>query len=319
MAIPGENKFDWTTFFANIDSQGTVKLLQSLKSASGGPQITFSKVSDKVMDLVVNNPEKVLSALTFVTKNAKKYIRTPRKDGELAVLDTYIIDDVNYETEEYDAFKGGLVVFDPDPSSDTTYHIQIEFSSTFAKSGGIPLWVSLLWRTDESNAGLPPIITQPPAVSGVNTTDLNSYSIGDASVDTMDFPNVVEVPPAPSANTYEVFYHDSYGSQGITVVSATGYTTSIILRASKFVPSNMTIRGMLFVVVEEDKNLTISPGTVSLLEDIPYDGSHYRVYRFECTTSGNVNPGQTILTFTCNSRFLVKQYVAYTTSPIQVL
>jgi len=251
VAIPGENRFDWTTFFANIDSSGAVKLFQSLTSAAGGPQITFSKISEKIMDIAVNNPYKIWSALTFVTKNAKRYIKTPRKDGELAVLDTYVIDDVNYDTNEFDAFKGGLVVFDPDPSSDTTYHIQVEFSSTFAQSGGIPMWISLIWRSADDDSqlpGLPPPLTQTPAVSGVNTTDLNSYTIGAASVDTMDFPNVVEVPPAPPSSTYEVFYYSSFDdghNNGFNLTIGSGDGLQVTLVATKPLPAGTTIYGII--------------------------------------------------------------------------
>jgi hypothetical protein len=276
-------------------------------------------MSDKIMDIAVNNPEKVLSALTFVTKNAKQYIKTPRKDGELAVLDTYIIDDVNYATEEYDAFKGGLVVFDPDPSSDTNYHLQIEFSSTFAKSGGIPIWVSLLWKTTEDEAALPPILTQPPAVSGVNTTDLNSYTIGAASVDTMDFPNVVEVPPTPPANTYEVFYDDSLASNGFHFVAGTGNISSFILRADKALPSGTTIHGIFSTVAGPNTSIDISTGAISIIDNIPYDGNNYRVYRFIATISGDVEANQTILTVTNDFQFQLKESMAFTTSPVKVL
>lgn len=270
------------------------------------------------MDIIVNNPEKVLSALTFVTKNARRYVRTPRKDGELAVLDTYIIDDVNYTTEEYDVFNGGLVAFDPDPSSDTTYHIKIEYRSTFAQSGGIPIWVSLLWKTTEGDSGLPPLFTQPPAVSGVNTTDLNSYNIGAASVDTMDFPDVVEVPPAPSANTYEVFYHDAYGSQGIYLDAPSGYADGFTFKATKAIPSGTTIHGLLSTAEDTNSTLTIRPGTMSAIDSVPYDGSQFRTYKFEVTTSSDIGLGQTILNFSTNSRVLVKGAAIYTTSPIQV-
>jgi hypothetical protein len=276
-------------------------------------------MSDKIMDIAVNNPEKVLSALTFVTKNAKQYIKTPRKDGELAVLDTYIIDDVNYATEEYDAFKGGLVVFDPDPSSDTNYHLQIEFSSTFAKSGGIPIWVSLLWKTTEDEVGLPPILTQPPAVSGVNTTDLNSYTIGAASVDTMDFPNVVEVPPAPSADTYEVFYDDLLTSNGFHIVAGTSSISSFTLIADKPFPSGKTIRGMFRTIGGPNTNISIDSGTITVVSNIPYDGHQHRVHRFSATISDNVNANQTILTFIGDSTFVLKESMAFATSPIQVL
>jgi hypothetical protein len=276
-------------------------------------------MSDKIMDIAVNNPEKVLSALTFVTKNAKQYIKTPRKDGELAVLDTYIIDDVNYATEEYDAFKGGLVVFDPDPSSDTNYHVQIEFSSTFAKSGGIPIWVSLLWKTTEDETGLPPILTQPPAVSGVNTTDLNSYTIGAASVDTMDFPDVVEVPPTPPANTYEVFYDDSLADNGFHIVAGTGSISSFILRADKALPSGTTIHGMLCTIGQAGTHINISDGTISSMISIPYDGHQYRLHRFIATISGNVDADQTILTFTGDTNFELTESMTFATSPIQVL
>jgi hypothetical protein len=276
-------------------------------------------MSDKIMDIAVNNPEKVLSALTFVTKNAKQYIKTPRKDGELAVLDTYIIDDVNYATEEYDAFKGGLVVFDPDPSSDTNYHVQIEFSSTFTKSGGIPIWVSLLWKTTEDETGLPPILTQPPAVSGVNTTDLNSYIIGAASVDTMDFPDVVEVPPAPPANTYEVFYDDSLGENGFHIVAVPGSPTSLVLRAYKALPSGTTIHGMLWTVATPNLHINISPGAISVIDSIPYDDYQYRVHRFIATISDDAETDQNLITFTGDFNFQLKESMIFATSPIQVL
>jgi len=271
------------------------------------------------MDIIVNNPEKVLSALTFVTKNARKYVRTPRKDGELAVLDTYIIDDVNYDTEEYDAFKGGLVVFDPDPSSDTTYHIQIEFSNTFAKSGGIPIWVSLLWRKDEGGAGLPPIITQPPAVSGVNTTDLNSYNIGAASVDTMDFPDVVEVPPAPSTNTYEVFYKDSLGGNGLRLVAGSGSISYFDLYADKALPSGTTIHGLLWVDAKIDANITCNHGTVVIIDSIPYDDDQWQLLRYEFTTTTDVGASGKLATFVGIHSFQLKESMFFATSPIQML
>lgn len=181
------------------------------------------------------------------------------------------------------------------------------------------MWVSLLWKTTEDETGLPSIITQPPAVSGVNTTDLNSYTIGAASVDTMDFPNVVEVPPTPSASTYEVFYADSLGNNGFHFDYGTGSIPFFTLRASKAIPSGTTIHGLINTIGHASMTITASLGSIVEIDSVPYDGSQYYIHSFTATTSSDVAANQNIVTFTGSSNFTLKEYMAIATSPIQTL
>lgn len=269
------------------------------------------------MDITLNNPEKLQSVLQFVTKNAVKYIKTPRKEGELAVLDTYIIDDVNYDTEEYDAFKGGLIVFDPDPTTATEYHLQIEYSQTFARMGGAPMWVSLLWKPAEEPTTLPAVFTQPPAVSGVSTTDLNSYTIGSASDDEMDFPEVTETPIIPSPATYEVFYSDYLSSNGVLVSVATGSTNTFAIVATKPVPAGTTFHGYIYYTAGTGSpQVTLTNGSVSTVNAIPYDGYYEIIAGISVTTVSDTAPSGTIATATSSDYFTMHQSMIFATNPL---
>lgn len=282
----------------------------------GGPELKFQNfVSDKLLRLIVKNPQKVKSALVFITKNAKLLTKTPRGEGELAVLDTYETDDYNYDTMTYDAYNSGLVVLDPDPSSDSTYHVDIKYQNTYNKLGGVPLWITLVWEVvEDSSATLPAIITQPPPISGVSTAHLNDFTNAASDVDTLQLP----LPDDYSLPVKEILWCQNLQEHGLYLTHNTASTTGIELRSTKDVPAGTVIKGTTQIRDGSQITMVSSIGNVSADAAISSSSGTYCMFNYTITLPSDVAAGEIIASISdFNSHgFTVMNNEFFTTTPV---